>query len=95
MLLEILWFVLIGLTVAFLAQMLMVPWGRPRSSWGVFSTALIGALLIGFLIPGDGLFAAPFLFWGTILFSLLGSLLFVWFIGLLIYLTTPETTVKS
>ena len=87
---EIIWFIMIGLSVAFLAQILITPWSRTESPLGIFLTAVLGALLIGLFVPMDGFFLAPFLFWGTLLMSLLGSLLFVWLVGLIIYLLTPE-----
>lgn len=89
---QIIWLIVIGLTVAFLAQILISASARANHNWQLFLTAILGSLFIGLFIPMDSIFLAPFIFWGTLLMSLLGSLLFVWLTGILILLLNPTKT---
>lgn len=72
-----------------MAQALMVPNSRPYDPWGVFLVAIAGALFTGLIFPMDGYILAPYLFIGTLLWSLLGSIAFVWLVGLMFALILP------
>ncbi len=89
-------FLLAGWLTGYLAHLLVVPEARVYDPWGIFILATIGSLAGGFLASQSGLFAIPYVFFGSILLSVLSALLLIFIFGFLIMMiVNPEQNTKE
>ncbi len=88
---NIIWFAIIGIFIGWISTIIIVPESKTYGDTGIFVLALLGAILLGLLTPGFGIFVAPFIFIGSLIMALLGAMLFVWIITTIILMLPPTS----
>lgn len=91
MFMEIVGFLLIGLVVVWLSSLLLAPINGSSNVLFFYALAVLGAVVLGLITPSIGLFALPYVFFGSLIMAFLGAILPILIIAAIISLVIPST----